>query len=267
MPFTGNAINLLWTILDLSSDPLTGMTSPADVTFTLHRDSGSAQVAASETITLTEIGSTGHYTIDFTPDNSGRYVLQLKEISASTLQRTWRFHDMDVTSAGAGFSATYANAFCAETDIERWLQQAITSGTSPDDAQAAAFAEARASLLASMCAKWGFTVTPSTIVAGTRLEDILREANAIGGAHDYSTAQQFSTTPSRSDRSQVFDLLWFQYIGDPAHPENPGYLESEIKGNLASLATDHILSGDTSARATTTAPIQGDIEVGMGDLF
>src|SRR6266478_8276167 len=106
MPLTGNLILQPWTVLDTNSNPLTGMHSPADVTLVLQRQSGSAIVAASEIVTMTEIGSTGRYYIGFTPTNSGRYVLYLKEINATSFGRTEDFN-WDVTTAGAVFSASY----------------------------------------------------------------------------------------------------------------------------------------------------------------
>lgn len=261
-----NVIVELWTILDFNSDPLTGMTTPADITFTLHRESGGTMIAAGESITFAEVGSTGHYYIAFTPLNTGVYVLQLKELNASSLQRTWRFDDYLVVAAGASFSASYANAYCAETDIERWLQQAISGTTNPSDTEAAGFAESRASILTSLVNGWGYAVTPSTVTAGSVLEDLLREANAIGAALDYTIAQVFGRSPSRTDRVEALQALWEQYVGTE---KTVGYLQQEVRKNLASLASDHILSGDTQADPTapTVAPYAEPIGIKMGDIF
>ena len=265
----GNIIVEGWTVLDLTSTPLTGMTSPADVTFTLYRQSGSTMVAAAEAVSFTEVGVTGRYYFSFTPLYSGLYIVYGQEIDALTLQRTFEFR-YDVRAAGATCAATYANAYCAETDIERWLQTLIDATTSPDDTEAAAFAEARASVLSSLCAGWGYGITPATIVANTRLEDMLREANAIGAALDYTVAQQFAQRPSKSDRALHLQELWVQYVGDSqagTGARTIGYLESEIKGNLASLASDHILSGDTVAYDEGAAPTSVAIGIGMGTEF
>jgi len=257
----------LWTILDVNSDPLTGMTEPTDIEFTLHRQSGSAMIAASETITFAEIGSTGHYSISFTPENTGLYVLQLKELHASTLLRTYRFPDMTVLQAGAVFLPSFANSYCSEADIERWLNQSLDSGTTPSATEAAAFAEVIASVLSSMCASWGLSITPTTVTAGSRLEDIMRDANAVGAAMHYVVSQQYGKSPSRSNKGDALEAVWYQFIGDPTVKDSKGYLEKEVRGNLASLATDHILSGDTAARVDEGVPVAGPIGIGMGDLF
>jgi len=259
----GNVIVEGYTVLDGNSDPLTGVTSPAGVTLTLQRQSGSTMLAASETVTWTEIAATGRYYFAFTPANSGAYILYLRELHASSMGQIKEFR-YDVVSAGATFSATYANAYCAESDIERWLQQAISATTAPNDSEAGAFAESRASVLSSLCAAWGYSVTPSTVTAGSRLEDLLREANAIGAALDYTVAQQVGQRPSLSERAERLQVLWIDYVGDEKHR---GFLEREVRGNLASLATDHILSGDTAARAATAAPTETAIGFTMGDLF
>jgi hypothetical protein len=256
----------LWTILDLSRNPLTGMNDPGDIAFTLHRSSGSAMVAAAEAVAMTEIGVTGHYSVSYTPTNVAIYVLQLEEINTGTFLRTYRFPDVNVVSAGSIFAPSFANAFCAETDMERWLQQPITGTTAPTSDEAAGFAEARAAVLMTLCAKWGFTVTPSTVVSGSRLEDLLREANAVGASMDYTIAQSFSKTPSKTDRIETLLGVWYQHVGDPTRPTVAGYLECEIKGNLSSLSTDHIISGDTQAAAAETVTSEA-IQIRMGDLF
>lgn len=260
---SGNQIRTLWTVLDQNSSPLTGVTTPAGITFTLHRDSGSAYVAASETVSWAEIGVTGHYYISFTPANTGRYTLQLKELHVSSLGRTWVFH-YDVLAAGAVFVPAYSNAFCSESDVERWLQQDITSSTKPSDTQVAGFAETRASILMSLCARLGYSVTPSTVTSGSRIEDLLRDANAIGAGWDATVSQTFGTAPSKTERAGWLEGLWVGYVGDG--DKKAGILEMEIRGNLASLSTDHILSGDTTA-ATETTPTDAGIQVGMDSLY
>jgi hypothetical protein len=266
---TGNIIIDEWIVLDVNDVPLTGVTYPAGVTMTLDRQSGSTIVAASETLSWTEIGTTGRYYFSFTPTNSGIYILHLNEIHALSggSQPTFRY---DVVAAGAVFSPTYSNAFCAESDIERWIQTSIDATSRPNDTEAAAFAESRAAVLMTLCAKWGLTITPSTVTAGSRLEDLLREANAIGAALDYTVAQQFAYQPSKSDRAIMLQSRWIEYVGG-AQPgfvtESIGILQKEI-GNLVSLATDHILSGDTMANPAASAPAtNAAIGFTMGDLF
>jgi len=258
----GNIIVYGVECLDLADALLTGITSPAGVTLTLQRQSGSTMIPAAEVVSWTEIGVTGRYYFSFTPLNSGRYILYTHLISALS-NGAFREYTFEITTAGATFSATYANAFCAETDIERWIQTAIDATTKPNDSETAAFAESRAAILMALCAAWGYTVTSATVTAGSRLEDLLREANAIGAALDYTVAQQFRVAPNTSERAQTLQTLWDQYI----KPKD-GYLYVEVNANLsASLATDHILSGDTLAYNEGAAPTNAPIGIGMGSLF
>lgn len=260
-----NIIVDAWTVLDVNSLPLTGVTSPAGVTLVLQRQSGAHMITAAEAVTWTEVGVTGRYDISFTPLNSGLYVLYGLEIHASSMGRTFEFRWYVVT-AGAVFSPSFTNAFCALNDIERWTQTAIDSTTAPNDTEAAAFAESRAAILMSLCAKWGFAVTPATITSGSRLEDLLREANAIGAALDYTIAQQFARSPNLSDRVERLQLQWLQYVGN-LESGLIGILETEVSGNLSSLSTDHILSGDTVAYTEGAAPTSVPIGVTMGSLY
>jgi hypothetical protein len=261
-----------WTVLEVGTGPpatpLTGMTTPGDIEIVLQRESASTMIAASETVTWTEVGVTGRYSIAFTPENTGLYVMYLRELHASSFQRTFEFR-FRVATAGSDFSATYANAYCAETDLERWLQQAISATSEPSDTEAAGFAETRASILSSLCARLGYTVTPATITAGTHLEDLLRDANAIGASMDFLIAQETGRSPSESEKPGRLEGLWNTYVGiaDERNPKT-GLIEQEIKGNLAGLASDHIISGDTLAATTpATAPTNEDIGVTMGEYF
>ena len=266
----GNTVEEFWTVLDGNSNPLTGMTSPADVTLALLRFSGGAVVAASETVTWTESATVaGRYGIRFTPQNTGVHYLSLKELNASSLQRTTEFR-YDIVSAGSVLSPSYANAFCSESDIERWLAQGISASTTPSDTVATAFAQARAGILMSLCNRLGYAVTPSTVTASSRLETLLREANAIGAAFDYTVAQSFGTSPSRTGRAEWLEGLWNQYAGsmNPDGKAVPGIIEMEIRGGLASLSTDHILSGDTNAPADADiVPTSIGIQVSMSDVY
>lgn len=261
----GNVVKQPYLFLDADGvTPLVGATTPADITFALKRYTSSGTVAASETVTFVALGS-GYYDITFTPENSGLYSLFSVEVTGAQRPREFYF---DILSAGATYLPSYANAFCSESDIERWLQFSIDASTNPNDTETAGFAQTRANVLMSLCASLGYTVTPSTVTAGSRLESLLRDANAIGAALDYSIAQQFRQSPSRSERIDYLLGQWQQYYGPGpfegtpgAKPAGPGYIEIEIRGNLTSLATDHILSGDTIA-STPTYPT--DVGPGAG---
>jgi hypothetical protein len=196
-----------WTILNtaLPSAPLTGMTAPADVTFYLHREvpGTGTLVAAIETVTLTEIGNTGHYYITWTPENTGIYSLQLQETNAGSLQRWMDFPEFTILPAGAVFTPVFTNAFCSEADVERWSQLDFTATSKPTTNEVAAFAEARASEIMSILIPHGYTGTPTTIVAGSIEEDLLREANAIGAAADSVIAKFMNEAPNKSEMGEA----------------------------------------------------------------
>lgn len=266
----GRGINEGWTVYDaLTGLPITGITSGNGVTLTLTKRSGATWVAAAETVTWTEIGVTGIYLVSFTPSAANSYRLLLTETHASSAGRSAEYF---YASAGSIILPNYTNAFCSENDLERWLQTEISGDSEPDDVEATAFAEARAAILMALLGSWGYTVTPSTVVSGSVLEDMLREANAIGAALDYTIAQQFKRAPLHSERTELLEALWQQYThprGTNGKDDPGGYLAVEIKGNLVgSLATDFILSGDTLANAAASvAATNQPIGIGMGDLF
>lgn len=265
----GNLLHTTHQYLDAAGAPKTGMAKDVDIGFTMYRDPGTGAVAATETITYTETGASGYYTISFTPDNTGLYTLWAKETNADSGLRNQRF-DWAVLSAGSIFLPAFSNAFCSESDIERWLQQPITASTGPTSTQAAAFAETRAAVLASLCAGLGSSVTPSTVVAGSRLEDLLREANAIGAALDYTVAASFKEGTRRTERIPELLGLWHQYAGNPQASGKPtvGYIEMELKQNGPQLSTDYITSGDTLAAAdANVVPLNESIQIRMGDKF
>lgn len=270
MPAAGNIVETMYTILNLSDAPLTGMTSPADIVWTLRRLTGASLVTATEPVSMSELGTTGDYRVSFTPQNSGLYVLQGAEINVNTGLRRVRF-DFQVMSAGAVFAPSYSNAFCAETDIERWLQQPITASTKPTDAEATAFAESRAAALMVLCAVRGYPTTPATVTSGSRLEDLLRDANAIGAALDYRMAQAFGTNAAKAtEQIEHLRRLWQDYYGTDDSPTASGhvlgFIELELQTSV-SLSTSHVLSGDTTARADEGAPQDIGLQIRMGDVY
>lgn len=267
MPRTLIAGNLAlgyWTVLDANFAPLTGMLVPGDVTLTLHRQSGSTMVVASEPVAWAEVGTTGRYYFSFTPTNTGLYVLELQELEPTSLLRNQPF-DFDVFAVGVISAPTYADAYCSEADIERRINAPISASTIPDDLQAASFAVGRASILTSLCAGLGVTVTPATVAASyPRLENLLREANDIGAALDYLMAQTRSSTPFKvgEDRSAFLRDMWEEFTR-----AKDGILAMEIRSNLVSLSTDHILSGDTLAAPSSGPPTDIGIQTGMGNVY
>jgi hypothetical protein len=267
---SGNLVFYNWQYLTAAGVPKTGMVETTDIEFTLKRNPGTGLVAAAEDVTFTETGATGYYTISFTPASTGLYSLWIKEINADSMLRQVQV-DFSVVSAGSAFSPNFSNAFCAETDMERWLQQAITATTSPSSTEAAGFAETRAAELMAICYRLGKSVTPTTVTAGSRLEDLLRRANGLGAALDYTVAQSFKGGTKETERIPRFLGLWRGMVGDETkerkNAQSFGTIGLEV-GNLVSLSTDHIISGDTQAASTpSTAPYNESIQIGMGDDF
>jgi hypothetical protein len=266
----GETIRRLWTVLDGNGAAVTGITAPADVTLTLHLNTGSGFAAASEAVTLPEIGVTGSYNVTVTPLTAGQYHLVLYELGGDAPLGRRMEWDFDVVTAGSVFVPSLSNAFCSESDIERWMQQSITSATAPSSTEAAGFAETRAAILMSICTRYGFEVTPVTVVSGSRLQDMLREANAIGAAWDCVMAASFSSRGgSLAGKAEWLQALWTSYVGGTGEfgQVGAGLIEQEIRGSLASLSTDHILSGDTTAPTVTTAPVSLGIVTSMSDLY
>lgn len=272
----GDEISIPIIILDQNSDPLTGLTggsgaggfTNADFQVTLSRQSGTTYVAATDIVTVAEGLPLGTYVFRYTPANTGRHLLHVKELNAATNGYTHDRHN-DVVTAGSIFVPSLAECFCSEPDIERWLQQSLTGTTRPSSTEAAAFAETRSAMLQALCARLGYSVTPSTVTSGSRLQDLLREANAIGAACDCVSVAAFGVAPSRTEKAEWLEKQWDRYFGKPGEDGKKGIIgliEMEISGNLASLSTDHILSGDTIA-ATPTYPTDAGILVSVTDLY
>lgn len=256
----GDIVIQPWRYLDGNSDPLTGMVTPTDITFTLLRSSGSVMVASGETVTFTEIGTTGDYHINFTPANLGLYNLRLKELKVGTFQRTASF-EYSVLAAGAVFTPTFTNAFCAQSDIERWTQLSFSAGSSPTSTQVAAFAESRASEIQGMVAGAGFTVTPATVIADSIEEDMLREANAIAAAADALMAKFMMDTPSGAVEKAVAFL-------DEYEKRMERFIEYlRTSGTPQSIRT-HITSGEvTLPDPVSIEDVAFDIGIKMDDEF
>lgn len=198
----GNVVVQQWTILKATTSlPLTGMTSPADIEFYLHRQSGSAMVAASESITFGEEGSTGHYYTAYSPEEPGLYIEQLREKNVQTFKRWYRFSDVTVVAAGSTFMPAYANAYCAESDIERWCGLEFSGTSVPTSDQVVAFAEERASEMTAILAGAGYAITPVTVVSDSPEEDMLRAANAIAAASDALIVKFMNESPNRTEKA------------------------------------------------------------------
>lgn len=210
MPVAGNVVRNDWLFLDAAGAPKAGVVAPTDLTFELVRDAGAGFGAASEAVPSTVSGTfyavpgmPGHYNLEYTPTGPGLYVLYLNEIAVDSTGRRWHF-PCEVVSAGSQYLPSFANAFCAESDVERWTQLAFDTTSKPTSAEVAGFSQARASEMRSVFAASGWTVSPSTITAGSVEQDMARECNALGAAADAWMAKFMDTEPAESAKADRF---------------------------------------------------------------
>lgn len=255
-------------VLSAADDSLTvsGLSTTPGVDFqiSLQRQSGSSAVAASETVTIAEVATTGHYIFAFTPQNNGMYWLDVKELDALTLGRALRF-PYEVLPAGAVFTPSFTNAFCSQADVERYSGLHFTNATQITSAQVAGFAEEGGAALMSRCSYLGFPVTVASLDPTSRLADILRAANATWAAWRVVIAWYAQIEPSQNDKAKDLLASYIDLVGD--WNKIPGTLAIEISGNLASLTTSNVLSGDTTARANEGSPQDIGLQVRMSDLY
>jgi len=203
MPVLGTTVRVVWTILDQNGDPLTGMTVlGGDISFRLHRSTSAGTVASGETVSMAEVGSSGTYEISYTPASTGLYTLQLKELNASTNGQQYRF-PVDIFAAGSQAVPTFADAFCAETDVERFAQLQFDASSVPSDDDVALFAAGRAKEMQGLLAAAGWTITPATIDADSVEAGILREVNAVGAAGDAWLSKNRDVMPAASEHGRA----------------------------------------------------------------
>jgi hypothetical protein len=201
MPVIGDTIRELWLYLDQADAPLGGMTSPADVELKLFVDTGSGFALSADAISWAAVsGQTGQYNITYTPSVSGVYRLQLRELNVNSQGVRWSF-PQEVAAAGAVFLPAFANAFCAETDVERWTQLDFDATSKPTTTQVAAFAQARSSEIRSVVASEGWSPVPGQLTPLSVEEDILRECAAVGAAADAFLAKFMDVDPSQTEKA------------------------------------------------------------------
>lgn len=199
MPVANTTVRQVWKMIDDTGAPLTGKASPGDVALLLKRDTGSGTGAAPEAVTWTELGA-GFYEIAFTPQAGGLYTLFLDELVG--LARDWWFV-YEVFAAGAVFLPAFSNAFCAETDVERWTQLTFDSGSKPTTNEVAALAQARASEMRGILVAQGWTISPTSVASGSIEQDMLREANAIAAAADAYLIKFVDVEPGQTQKAEA----------------------------------------------------------------
>jgi len=207
MPVVGGTIRQPWVILDADGVEVAGMVSPTNVELRLRRDNGTQTVDATETVTLTD-HTGGDYDITFTPVNAELYTLFLRELNPAEPvapitagRRYWWTYE--VLAVGAVYLPAFSNAFCGQSDVERWTQLAFNSTSKPTTTQVAAFAQARAGEIRAAVATEGWTIAPGNVGydVGSYAEDLLREANAIAAAADAYLAKFVDVDPAQTQKA------------------------------------------------------------------
>lgn len=230
-----NLVNALLKVLNVADDgtTVTGLSTTPGLDFDvqLKRQSGSTYVAASETVTIYEVaGSPGYYGFKFTPQNTGEYTLYVRELDPATMGRDFPYQ-YNILPAGAVFEPSALQCFCAVSDINRYSGLTVTDTTQVTSQQALAFAEERSSWLMAMCAYWGFSVTPATLDATSRIADLLRMASAIGAALNVVIAWYAQVEPSENEKARQLLTQWVSLVGDG--DKLLGVLQIEVQAALS----------------------------------
>ncbi len=259
----------VWDLATGFTPALTGLQPTMTATLTRFPTS-SSQSAATETVTIAEIGSTGFYSITYTPENAQVYKVHIAE-STFGLTKTFEDNVLDTPAATVA-----DNAYCTEADVVAWVQLGdYTTSTIPTEAQVLWFMESRAAELYGKLAEVmgsaavgpaGSTNYSTEIVTttdvGFALGRFLRMANAIGAAADALQAAGAGESPARSER--VSELLaLYEGLRDGTTAANTvvgmGTLESLAQryvGYGSKVAT-HFTTGEITAR-TITSRTQAD---------
>lgn len=211
MPYrVGEQVIHVWDLANTSGGPYDGLSG--NMSTDLNRTvSGTAIVAATETATITEVG-TGYYVVAYTPAHAGTYRGLVTE-STTFAEFTFEDYVEDTTTVTAD-----ADAYCGIADVEAFLGWTAATTTKPTQAQVENFMARRAAELYALMASQLGASTPgpanyTTVIAtssdrGLALSRVLAMANAIGAAMDAILAMEAGETPGRSERAGDFAAMW-----------------------------------------------------------
>jgi hypothetical protein len=171
----------------------------------LTRSDGTTVSVGSETVTITEDGSSGTYLIKYTPANAQVYRGVVTESSNGYV---FTFED-DVQAIPG--TSTSSDSYCDITDVEAYAQVGTYgSSTKPTDTEVLGFMANRASDVYSVLREFmdddapgppNFDVTIDTgNDAGKALDRGARQANAIGAAIDALEAGGSGDSRGRTER-------------------------------------------------------------------
>ncbi len=225
-------------------------------------------IAAPEAVTVTDVGD-GVYEFSWTPLTAATYALAVTELTTFPLSAEASFiREFQVLSAGSVFAPAFDHAFCSEDDVERYAGETYDSGSNPSADAVAGFAEETAAyLIAKMQACAGVLITPAGMgapldnssIQGQVLEDMLRNANAVGAAAKAKRAAFLGQPPNESPVPEILEGIFLGLAGgyDPVKRVMVEgaicmFLKSSttIDGVPANLfAKTHISSGERSQAA------------------
>jgi hypothetical protein len=194
----------IWNLADVAGGPFTGLEATMTVTLRYSED-GSAASTASETATVSEIGSTGLYAVTFTAASAGFYTAHVVE-SNTGLEATFdQYVEAEATTSSED------NCYCALDDVEAYAQMgAYDASSKPTQSHVLGFMENRAGELYGIVRSIAGSGAPgpsgySSAIStdtdqGYALGRALRGANAMMAAADALEAAGAGESPSRSER-------------------------------------------------------------------
>lgn len=240
MPTVSAAIYTTWRVIDLTGAVVSGLTA-TDFNIDLTKD----QATTAETVSVTSVGD-GVYVFAFIPLATGTYGLSVQEKGtfANSQQGGFSGREWVVTAAGAAFAPDAANCFCSQSDVERYAGKTFSATSTPSATAVLGFMEEVASDLTAVCQLSGKRITPAggdapLTVSGTgvQLEDLLREANAIGACYRVETASYLGMPPNDSGRALYFLGRYVELAGGVI----PGSAQT-IEGRIPAFIATGVLT-------------------------
>jgi hypothetical protein len=204
MPSKGDQVVWIWNLADVAGGPYTGLAGNMTVTLRYSTD-GSAASTASETPSVSEIGSTGLYAITVTSANDGWYIAHVVESSTGMEATFDQYVDAEAVSSSA------SNAYCALADVQAYARMgSYDASTTPTESEVLGFMENRAADLYGVVydeagsgapgpSGYSSAIDTSSDI-GYALGRALRMANAMMAAADALEAAGAGESPARSER-------------------------------------------------------------------
>jgi hypothetical protein len=250
---SGSVVRNYWEVLDSNSNAVSALTA-SNFTISLTRKitgSNNAFSAASESVTVAELASTGTYVFSYTPLTDGyTYKLTITELANYSLSLE-RSNSWTTEVGGSSVNFSEDDAFCSVSDVEAYAQRGNYSTTSnPNLSQVLGFMAQRAGSIQALMASYGapFTVdTGSNPIpsSSTPLRYIARQMNAIAAAIDAVIAHETGQAPAQSQK--VDELLKIYASLESSLVQ---YIERVVSGSVAGnigVATDISSGGVTAA--------------------